>query len=292
MKRSLLAVVCLGVVLGSARGQTAEQKAQTVHFLRSLQQADGGFPNAPASQTPSSLRATSAALRALKYWGGEPKDLPAAAKFIARCYDQSSGGFADQPGGKPDVFSTAVGLMAVVEAKLPLAAYSDGAVKYLAENAKTFEEVRIAVAGLEAIGTLSPRLKEWRQQVAGLLNPDGTAGKGEGAARETGSVIVALLRMGAAVENKDQVLKVLRAGQRADGGFGKADAKGSDLETSYRVMRAFHMLKSKPDSPERLREFVAKCRNADGGYGVAPGQPSLVAGTYYAGIIGHWLDQK
>ena len=56
----------------------------------------------------------------------------------------------------------------------------------------------------------------------------------------------------------------------------------SDLESTYRVMRCFMMLKSNPERLEGLRTFIAKCRNEDGGYGVAPGQPSSAAGTYYA----------
>jgi hypothetical protein len=56
-------------------------------------------------------------------------------------------------------------------------------------------------------------------------------------------------------------------------------------------MRTFMMLKEKPDEA-KLRAFIAKCRNADGGYGVAPGQSSTVSGTYFAGIVLHWLDQK
>ena len=119
-----------------------------------------------------------------------------------------------------------------------------------------------------------------------------TAGKGDGAARETGSVVVALLRLGGKVENQDAVLKALRAGQRSDGGFGKEGAKESDLESSYRILRCFHMLKSKPEAPDKLRAFVATCRNRDGGYGAAPGQPSTVAGTYFASIVLHWLDEK
>ena len=50
------------------------------------------------------------------------------------------------------------------------------------------------------------------------------------------------------------------------------------------------MLKEKPAEPDKLRAFIAKCRNADGGYAVAPGQPSTAGGTYFAGIILHWLD--
>ena len=74
-------------------------------------------------------------------------------------------------------------------------------------------------------------------------------------------------------------------------GFGKEKAEGSDLESTYRVMRAFHMLKERPDA-ERCRAFVAKCRNADGGYGVAPGQASAAGPTYYAASILGWLGEK
>ena len=50
-------------------------------------------------------------------------------------------------------------------------------------------------------------------------------------------------------------------------------------------------MKATPDA-ERVRKFIASCRNDDGGYGVTPGQPSTVSGTYYAAIILHWLDEK
>ncbi len=88
------------------------------------------------------------------------------------------------------------------------------------------------------------------------------------------------------------MLKVLRDGQRLNGGYGKDDNEfASDLESTYRVMRCFMMLKSRPDRVEGLRTFVAKCRNEDGGYGVGPGQPSSIGGTYYAASILHWLEQ-
>jgi hypothetical protein len=86
---------------------------------------------------------------------------------------------------------------------------------------------------------------------------------------------------------------VLIDGQRQNGGWGKDDSEiASDLETTYRVMRCFVMLKARPANVEGVRSFVAKCRNEDGGYGVAPAQPSSVSGTYFAAIITHWLKQK
>ena len=102
-----------------------------------------------------------------------------------------------------------------------------------------------------------------------------------------------ILRSGGKLDNDQRtaVVKALQAGQRPDGGFGKAEAKDSDPETTYRVMRAFYLLKEKPKDVAQLKAFMAKSRNADGGYGTGPGQPSTVSGTYYAAVIGSWLDK-
>jgi hypothetical protein len=293
------AVVALVLLAGPtlARAQSAEEQKATVAWLQKLQQGDGGFlPGAPnplaGSRVLPTLGATTSALRALKYMGGEPRDKDACVKYVERAFDKNSGGFIGaQPGLKPDVNSTAVGLMAVVELKMPVEKYADAAAKYLGENAKTFEEIRIAAAGLEAVGKRPPQADAWLEKLAEMRNPDGTYGKGDGLARDTGGAVAAVLRLGGKVEHRDKVLETLKAGQRDDGGYGKADAKGSDLETTYRVMRAFHMLKDRPDA-EKVRKFVAKCRNDDGGYGVMPGQPSAVGGTYFASIILHWLAEK
>jgi hypothetical protein len=142
---------------------------------------------------------------------------------------------------------------------------------------------------MESLNAVAERSDTWLEQVIRMRHPDGTFGKGDGAARETGGAIVAVLRMKGPVVQRDKVLKVLQEGQRRDGGFGKADAEGSDLETTYRVMRAFVMLKARPDDVEGLRSFVAKCRNDDHGYGVRPAEPSSVGACYYAAIIMHWL---
>jgi prenyltransferase beta subunit len=290
MKRT--AFVLLGVLLVApcAQAQTADQKKAAVAYVQKLQNRDGGFSPA-AGVEKSSLRATSSALRAMKYFDGKLTDTTMCAKFVESCFDKAAGGFADAPGGKPDVTTTAVGLMAVVELKMPRDPYETACVKYLSENAKTFDEIRIAVAGLEAVEKKSPQTEAWVEAVKKTGNNDGTFGKGDGLARDTGGATVALLRLGAKPEGKDSVLKTLNAGQRKDGGFGKADAKASDLESSYRVMRCYHMLKAKPDA-DKMAAFVANCRNDDGGYGVAPGEKSSASGTYYASIITHWLAEK
>jgi hypothetical protein len=291
MRRVLLAGLCLLVVSVPVRAQTAEEKKATVAWLRKLQAADGGFQPAPG-KAPSGLRATTTALRALKYFGGEVPDRSAAADFVKSCFVKDSGAFADRPGGKPDVISTAVGIMAVVELKLPTDPYESGVLAYLGEHAKSFEEVRLAAAGLEALGKRPPQADDWLKEIVKMRHEDGTYGKGDGTARDTGGAVVAVLRLGGKVEHPEAIVKSLDAGQRKDGGFGKEGVAGSDMETTYRVVRCYHVLKAQPAGADRCRAFIASCRNADGGYAVAPGQPSSGSGTYFAGIVLHWLDSK
>src|SRR5262249_19428955 len=195
---------------------------------------------------------------------------------------KDAGGFGDRPGGKPDVPTTAVGIMAVVEAGLPTEPYAGAVIKYLADNARTFEDIRIAAAGLEALGKKGPRADDWLKEVAKVRHEDGTYGQGDGTARDTGGATVVVLRLGGEVPHRDNVVKAIKAGQRDDGGWGKAGEKASDLESSYRVMRCFHMLKERPADVDKLKAFIGRCRNKDGGYGVAPGQESTVGGTYFA----------
>jgi prenyltransferase beta subunit len=118
MRRFGLSLLLVLSFFVPAWSQTPEQKKATITYLRSLQMDGGGFRPADKESEPS-LRATSGALRALKYFGGEPRDRDRCRDFVASCYDKATGGFADHPGGKPDVPLTAVGLMAVVELKMP-----------------------------------------------------------------------------------------------------------------------------------------------------------------------------
>ena len=271
--------------------QKQRQQKAAVAYLQKLQVKDGGFiPDAVQSRT--SLRATNAAVRALKYLGGEVPDRPACADFVKSCFDKDAGAFADRPGGKVDVNTAAVGALAAAELNLPADSYEAGVAKYLGDNVKTFEDIRIAAAAFEALGKRPAQADAWLEQIAKLRKDDGSYGKGDGAARETGGAVAAVLRLGGKVENQDGALKAMKSGQRADGGFGKADSPASDLESTYRVLRAFHMLKAAPEDTGRLRAFLDSCRNDDGGYGVARGQPSSASGTYFVSIITHWLDEK
>jgi prenyltransferase beta subunit len=295
------------IPLHTVQGQTAEQKKATVAYVLQLQAPDGGFwPSAAerrAKNPTGSLRATTAALRVLKYNGGDfanKHDAQACTQFIRGCYDKKRAAFADHPGGNLDVITTAVGLMAVVELKLPIDEYGD-TVKYFFSvlskspmnpgDMKRFEDIRMAAAGLELFVRFFP--PPWVGEIHQLRNLDGTYGKGDGVARATASAVVALMRLGEdapAGKERQKIVVALKNGQRPDGGFGKESDAKSDLESCYRVVRAFHMLHEKPDAVACLR-FITRCRNADGGYAIAPGQTSTVAATYFASIIQHWLSE-
>jgi prenyltransferase beta subunit len=296
MKRIVSASLLILSFAPALRSQTPEQKQSTVKWLQELQVADGGFVPIPVdgrldTDPRGSLRATSSALRALKHFGGAPKDKEAAAKFVMRCYDAESGAFAGSPNGKADVFTTAVGLMAAVELKLGERIDAEKCVKYMAENAKEFEDIRIAAAGMETCGKLAPHAERWCRFLLGRVNADGSYGDGVEKARATGGTVVTILRLGGKVEHPDRIIDLLNRAQNNDGGFGKDDTGSSDLETTYRIMRCYHMLKAKPAKVDSLNGFIAKCRNPDGGYGVQPGRPSTVSGPYFAGIITHWLTE-
>jgi hypothetical protein len=61
----------------------------------------------------------------------------------------------------------------------------------------------------------------------------------------------------------------------------------STLDTTYRIMRAFFVLKERPDL-EKLRGFIARCRQADGGYAMQPGGTADIGGTYFATVALRW----
>jgi hypothetical protein len=291
-----LLAVTFGLVLlsPSAFSQTKEivdaieTKLAALKYLQGLAVADGGFKGTADAKGPS-LRGTSAGLRAVKYLGGAVENQEKHTAFVMSCYDPKTGGFADAPGGTPDVFLTAVGVMACVELGVPKAKFAK-AMDYLQENAKTFEDVRIGAAAVEAWGVKDCpfRLDEWfaiadKHSKALRFSP-----ALEDGSWDTGSVAAMYLRLGRPVEVHTHGF--LQDGQREDGGWGRGKGKTSDLETTYRVMRALMLRKIKPKDPAAVRTFLMSCRNKDGGFASKPGDPSTVGGTYQFAIITKWLN--
>lgn len=273
---------------------TPGQKAAAAAFVQNHQTPSGGFARllpTDGSEAVPSLRATRTAIKALRLLGSEPKDRAAVPRFLRACHDEATGGFADRPGLPPNPISTSVALMILKqELKLPTEPYEARALAFMAEATKDFEELRMVAPGIDAMGVPPPPVAaQWLKMIDEAKNPDGTYGSGPGRARTTALRLMALVRIGGQVDQLENVTELLLAGQRADGGFGGDQAGTSDLESCYRIVRLFHRLKLPVAEPDRLREFIARCRNADGGFGIQPGAPSTLHGTYYATIVRHWL---
>jgi hypothetical protein len=292
-------VALLGTILltAPASGQTANQKQETLAYLTSLAVPNGGFrPARPGKDGISvpSVQSTLEALRATKYFGGPIENKEKHSRFVQSQFDKATGGFIDPSAGtmKATVAMTVTGVLAAVELGLPTQPFADAVVQYLGKNAETFEDIRMGAAAFEALQTRPSYAPAWLEKVNELRNASGSWGQGDGVPRETGGAVAMVLRLGGKIEKEGDVLKAMKDGQRKDGGFGQAGAIGSDLATSYRIVRSLRMLKEKPANVQAMRDFIASCRNPDGGYGVAPGQLSSASGTYFAGVILHWLDEK
>jgi prenyltransferase beta subunit len=288
----MLSILALTLIIIQPKAD-ADDKQAAIAYLRTLQTTSGGFVSVPppeGQEAVPSLRTTRTGLRAFRLLGGAPARPEAVKKYLLACYDKKTGGFSSRPGVPPDPISTSVGLMVLGELHLSSEPYIERGVKFMGETAKTFEQIRMVGSSVEETGQRPPQADGWLKLIDKARNPDGSYGRGPGRARTTALYVVAQQRLGGQPESPKAVLKLLRASQRADGGFGGDKAGASDLESCYRIVRLFSRLDAQPDRPDALRRFIARCRNADGGYGVQPGKPSSLHGTYYATIIRHWLD--
>ncbi len=284
MRRRFMGLAaCFLALFSTARGQTPAEIQRTAAYIASLQNPDGGFGATRGGA--SSLGATSSGVRQLKNVAGSIPDVLKCNEYVKSCFDPRTGGFVQTPGGTGDVPTTASGLMAVGSLKIATPAMIDGAIGYFSKEVKTFEQIRIAVAGLEAVNKPSPDFPRWIEQVKSDRNEDGTWGKDDARARATGSAAVALLRMGVDLEKKDAVIAFLKSAQKADGGW-SPDGGASNLDSTYRIMRYFFMTKQKPNL-DTLRSYLASHRRDDGSYASKPGGTDA-GGTYYCTTIGRW----
>jgi len=284
MSLVLFSLAAVGLGIGSAVAQTPAEFAQTAAFAAARQNPDGGFADEPGGV--STLGATNAAIRVLKHVGGSIPDVLACIRFVKSCRD-ASGGFGSRPGGKPDSITTAVGLLATGDLHVADEEIVKGAIAYLGEHAKSFEEVRMACAGLEAVPAKAPDFPRWLDQLKGMRNAEGTWGEGPAAAFATGGAAAAILRMGYRLDDPGKIAAVLKAGQREDGAWSK-DAGPTDLGSTYRILRALYMMGETP-RVEPLLKYIAARRNADGGYALQPGGKSSLGASYLATIAIRWL---
>ncbi|WP_254509364.1 prenyltransferase/squalene oxidase repeat-containing protein [Anatilimnocola floriformis] len=262
-------------------------------FLRTTQQPNGGFISdqpKPGETAKPNLRTTRTAVRVFRLLDKDIPNREKVTEFLWACYDEKSGGFAAEPGGKPDPISTSVGLMIAQELKLPTEKYLQRGLKFMDEQTEGFEQIRMVASSLEEFEATVPSAAKWVREMEAKKLANGSFGEGSGAARQTALFGVAIQRLGGKID-RDSTLRILRAGQRADGGFGSDAPDVSDLESCYRIVRLFHRLEATPERVHDLRGFIARCKKSDGGYGRTTSETSSLHGTYYATIITSWLDE-
>jgi prenyltransferase beta subunit len=292
VKRLVLCLLLLDASCPRLFGQTADEKRATSRFVQSLELSQGGFAPDRQHQGCPRLSATVASIRALRHFGSTGGQATGGAeRFVRSCFDPTTGGFADLPGGKPTTITTAFGLMALAELDVKDASLRQAARRFLESNARSFEEIRMAAAAFEAIGARPSWADDWLQVMQGLRTDRGTYGGPDCELRTSAGAIASILRLGGSFERKDPAIPLLVRGQKPDGGYGRQKAETGDLDTTYRVVRALRMLGIEPALPDKCRAFVVRCRNSDGGYGMSPGAPSGAAPTYFAGAVLHWLDE-
>jgi prenyltransferase beta subunit len=286
MKRILLCLLSLlAVATAGAAPLPDDQRSGTARYVHGLMNEDGGYRMSSAAG-PSQLEPTRSTLRSLKVLQEDPGDRRGLGLFILSCYDTITGGFSDLPAGPPDVRSTAMGLMALAETRQLRGERPRKAAEYLAKHAKSIPEIYVSLAALEAAQMKPADPAAWLQAFEAMRNPDGTFGKSP---YDTATAVVSILRLGGTVQNRDAVVSRLKAAQQPEGGFaGEDDAVG--LGGTYRMVRAIRLLKDRPDVA-KLREYLAKCRGADHGYGPAPGQPATANATYYALTMLSWMEE-
>ena len=294
MRTTRLLVLILLTLSASERGLGGEltpaEKKATIAYIESLRDKETGAYKVTAEGKPS-LKACNGAVKSLRALGEKVTEIEKIQKFVLKCCDPKTGAFAE-PDGKPDVTITCIGIIAACEVGIDKKVFPK-AMGYVLENAKTFEEVRIAAAAVEAWGTkglkLNPLIEVVDKAAESPVNDPQ-----DGSAREVAAVAVSSLRFEHAIADfvRDLFLtSVLEPGQCADGGWRKKGEKASDIETTYRVMRAFKMLDSKPKDRAQLQKFTASHRNKDGGYATVPGGPSSMSGVYYSLIITKWVGE-
>jgi acetyl esterase/lipase/prenyltransferase beta subunit len=282
----------------SSHGQDAvtlaSEYAKTVSAVRSLQNDDGGFSAEKGG--PSNIGSTNAGIRSIKHLGGSIPDVIKATKFVRACFvpDGKGGGhFASAPGGKPDMRSTFMAMLAWGDLKMENGPEVAAALKYLSETAKEYEDVRLAIASYESVNVKDEAVFDrWVAQYEAMANPDGLFGTAQNGPLMTGGTIAAFLRMGRPVtpERRAKATELLLKSQNQDGGWSPTVGGKSDLGASYRITRALFMMKAKPNL-EKLREFISERRTESGLYAAAPGQPGDLSSTYTATIMLWWARQ-
>lgn len=264
---------------------TAQDRARTADYARTLQHVDGAF-SWTAGADPD-LGATSTALRVLKECGQPVPHLDGVLAYIAACFDQTTHGFTRTPGGQPGLSATAQGHVALATLGRSTPAQTAGLTNLVGTFVTTSEDLWIVAPFLDTLGLTSPDADRWTALAYAARNPDGTWGNGGDQIIATASHASSLVLLGAALQQPDAVHSVIRDSHH--GGAWPDRNGNTTLEATYHVSRAVHAMHIATNSTETL-DFLNRCRRADGSYAPTPGQePGNLVNSYFALTIDRWI---
>lgn len=290
----LLALFAPAVAAGQAKPKVPPKVVppkgakEAVEFLATLEQPDGGFINDAAKpENLPTLTATLAAVRAFKALGADVPNADKHAEFVLKCYDEK-GGFRENPRAKqgPTARTTAVGILACAELGVATDKIKD-APAFL--DAADYHPTHCALlaAAVNAWGG------KWPGKADAILEKAEPLARafatGPGAAQSFAVYINTGFRIRGGINTRLGTVETLRKVTMPDGGWGLPDAKTSDLETTAEVCQALAAARATAVAPAKIREFVASCKNKDGGYGVKPGDPSTAAGTAAFAVVAKFV---
>ncbi len=265
----------------------------TVEWLRSCQNADGGFGLAPGLL--SDMDSTYRAVDALATLGQAPTDGQACVEWVLSCRN-NDGGYAIEPGWHSNVAWTHFALIALDrlghqiedgEATtdwLLRASNDDGGngaspvAGKLAYHGAWYSSCEYTAYKALALGELSDGAREF---IGALQTDAGGFTHRPGGAPFTGYTLDAIRALGNA-PNRDACVVWLRGLRREDGGYGFPGSDRSTLRNTAHCVMALAELSEAHHEPEQAAAYMGTCKNPDGGYGHAPGRTSTVTDTWYA----------
>lgn len=266
---------------------TAQEKEKAILFLQLLQQQDGGYAG-QLSNPVSKLQDTLSSIKALKLLDSAPANVSKTVEFLYSCYDNKSGSFADQPGNKVSVFSTASALIALqdLETKDLLKEVLPMAMEFIADNATSPADHFMRIAAFEECKLPPPAPKEAISFFYSIRQKDGSFGD---STFLNAISCAAILRAGEKIENTQSIVQTILNAQHSDGSFHGENGE-TDLMTTYAAMRTLVLL-DVPPNLSALKEYLFSLHHEQGGFGVKPNDPASAGGTYQVISIFKWIEE-
>lgn len=218
--------------------------------LAALSTESGGYRNTPGDAEPS-LSATVMALRAFRYSGIDVKDTKSQRAFLLSCFHPEAAAFVDKGAAEPTVLANCFALMLMGELGMPEDVHAVSARDYLVENAKTLDEIYMAMAGLQTMGLADEIPASW---IKTMMD---TAVSEEAPVYDKARAIVTCMRTGFNLPDYSRFLVPIQTALKevtADADFHK-DAKS--LQAAYTMARALVMIDGRCDLVLPDMEVVA-----------------------------------